>query len=468
MSSYLKINANQAGPFDNNYNLVDFDIPAGVYDFSESYVNLNMGITYASIPAGSTVYSSVDSVGDDNFYYNCDIVRTAVLDSEVMPSMENLRECNTFGQNIKHLTLSDSEKLNEYGYNTPSIRTIGQKGDFQTFKPVDGEVNNIGTVVGRNIPNPEWKIKLKDILEGLGNVKEYPGDKLGKTRLSLELLPGLFKSIIFNPLRNYNNPGTSIPVAAAALGATTLESNAAEFTAENIPLYVGMPITIVRAGGANSNNVITGIELGTDGKITISLSTALAAAVAAADTIELNASATTTLSFTHAELVVKKLNKVKSDVKELTYLTYSTEVAEGTSLEVYERLFYVEPECVNLFVMFPQGNISYNDNLQQFRLRINNVDATNRNVEFQDALYMDRLNMTLMNAGKQLKNLRQYNPFTKAGASGPENGETLKIIANPMPLTAQQKQVQLTFQSSAGVNIPSIVLFKQLYKSIKL
>jgi hypothetical protein len=37
MASYIKIEASQSGPFSDNFNNIDFDIPDEDYDFSKSY-----------------------------------------------------------------------------------------------------------------------------------------------------------------------------------------------------------------------------------------------------------------------------------------------------------------------------------------------------------------------------------------------------------------------------------------------
>ena len=55
--------------------------------------------------------------------------------------------------------------------------------------------------------------------------------------------------------------------------------------------------------------------------------------------------------------------------------------------------------------MFPGANRNEIDSLntidlKEYRLRVDNVDMVNRDIEKNGNLYQDRINMTLINAGK--------------------------------------------------------------------
>lgn len=66
--------------------------------------------------------------------------------------------------------------------------------------------------------------------------------------------------------------------------------------------------------------------------------------------------------------------------------------------------------CMNALLFLPTTTVFPNaDNMTDYRLRINGIDATNRAVQYAQSLYNDRLLMTFENMGKQYK-LKRLNP----------------------------------------------------------
>lgn len=163
---------------------------------------------------------------------------------------------------------------------------------------------------------------------------------------------------------------------------------------------------------------------------------------------------------------------------ELQYATYKNEEDNGNGLTTFSRQYNVEPECFNLYVCLPDsalgdlwstmtGGIQYDS----YRIRSDNVDLTDRDIEVYSALYNDRIAMTLLNANLQLKSLNPYIMDVKnAYYNNRIRGTPPTVfLGNPLPQTPTNKLVQLTINGDStlgGVN--SVQLYKQVFKSIKL
>jgi len=153
---------------------------------------------------------------------------------------------------------------------------------------------------------------------------------------------------------------------------------------------------------------------------------------------------------------------------EIDYSTFSTDESNGNSLTSYQRQFQVEPEAVNVLAMFPSPDddlVSVNNDITSFRFRINNHDATDRQVSVDSPLYYDRLGMTLGNMGERLRGLAQNsgcpsettdwdNVYSKTGLK-------VTMLANPLPQTMNEKNLQVNI-SSGGGGVKKIALFKEL------
>lgn len=200
-----------------------------------------------------------------------------------------------------------------------------------------------------------------------------------------------------------------------------------------------------------------------------------------------------------AELVLHKLGNPGKTPNKLQYMSFSTEQFTTTAQQNFQRMFQLEPEAVNVLIMFPSGNADLFSNMtteeaalaggsryqiDKFRLRLDNDDLMNRNVKPYDPLYYDRLNMTFMNMGYKLRNVHEWasriwldpqlNPDTAADSynSVPERklgALRSLIISNPVPATKQEKQLQVNIDCiTAAYGISKLCLFKQVMRSVGL
>ena len=111
--------------------------------------------------------------------------------------------------------------------------------------------------------------------------------------------------------------------------------------------------------------------------------------------------------------------------------------------------------------MFPGANRNEIDSLntidlKEYRLRVDNVDMVNRDIEKNGNLYQDRINMTLINAGKSLKDINEtINPPNKYkfndGSATANSGIT--TIMTPTPLTNTEKLLQVNMTTTQDVGL---------------
>ena len=167
-----------------------------------------------------------------------------------------------------------------------------------------------------------------------------------------------------------------------------------------------------------------------------------------------------------AELVLRRVQNPQN-VGTINYNTYSTEQVNGNGRTNYTNLFTVEGEASNVILMFPDGNdglISVNEDIASWRLRLNNNDLTDRDVDKDSPLAHDRLALTLNNMGYSLRNLNK-----NAGKSNAQSWTgtytdakfNTQLILNPLFQTPNTKLLQVNI-NAGGAGVKAVNLYKQL------
>ena len=345
-----------------------------------------------------------------------------------------------------------------------------------------------GTILSRNIDHA-LKIPLRQ-LDGIGDVTDLCG-KVGNLDLHFELNVGKYvvtpyqftgtRTTHFGQTANtvFNNytPGAIQPW-------TTLTTTALFDTLDDSPYFVGQQLSLTATGAGTTPPAtaavlfqITGIEwlrttVGTDIagalKLTVTgLPDSIAANNAFTDiTCDGVTPTSSNLVFKSAELIlVKKHPSTVEDCDGMTWNRWSTEQDNGNALLSFSKQYVVEPNANTLFVTFPDDTetLSHNNVITDVLMRVDNVDLTNRIVKTKSPLYYDRLNMSMMNIGKELKSLTEMNynilNTTTAGAYGAD-GNRLVMFANPLPITISTKLLQLNVNCSAATGLNKINLYK--------
>ena len=174
----------------------------------------------------------------------------------------------------------------------------------------------------------------------------------------------------------------------------------------------------------------------------------------------------------NASLVLYKLGNPPK-VGEITYTEYSTEEHTAGGVTNFQRQFQCEPEAMNLYIFKADEQHSKNEpnGIQNYRLRIDQEDATDRDVVYRSPLYYDRLNATLNNSKHSVENLDEESREIDVAntrttqAYYQQANKSLVCVANPLPITPTEKLVQVNIVSAAAT-LNNVNLYKELLKTI--
>lgn len=469
--SYIKLNSLEDGPYSSTYNNVELEIPAGDYDFSKSYVQLQCSMpdtltaTDINLPFLSSIQvnpatttAGKKSVGS---LYPISLIKNASLSTDNVGRLQDGRRTNVLRQNLKDIMLSQADKISQQN------STYNMIGNFRDGHNIlFRKIERNGTLNSQLVQSP-IRIDLKDLFS-LDGLQQYRGSKLGNTRIHLELQPGV---MVPQQLNNNAAVISGIVVKAFVVGATVIKCVYSQD--RPCPFYNGLSIDVPIDPIATEPKRITGIAYNvTDNTYDLTIDSVMVGALAADGAFSATAylSTATAQSFVinKVEIVLKKYNNPLPLVPSLNYRTFTTEEVNGFAIGTYSKMFYLEPECVNLFILFPQtlenGILSIKDPLMTYRLRVDNVDLTNRDILVDSPLYYDRINMTFNNAGNdfKLKNLQMTNNPAFIGA----DMNKLMMICSPVPPTQKEKLLQVSITASKA--IPRMILFKQCLRSVNL
>lgn len=187
-----------------------------------------------------------------------------------------------------------------------------------------------------------------------------------------------------------------------------------------------------------------------------------------------------------AEIVLRKLGAVPKMPAQLNYMSWSTEEFTSNGAQTnFQRMFQLEPNAVNVFMMFPSNDLfSIKDGFDNYRLRLGgpggNQDLTDRDVKVggalgmqKDPLYYDRLSMTMLNAGYPMKSMLEQNMNVVVAEVANDNARrddagNLTIVANPVPATPYEKLLQVNMNFAANKGLTELALFKQVMRGVAL
>ena len=465
MDKFIKIQANQGAGFNSVKRLCDFDIPAGpVYDLSESYVNLvcSVDTNDNGNNGGQGVYEIKSTFdGKENVFPTVSFIKNAHLSSAKDGQICNVRKVDCLQSTLHQFTKSYQDIAGEE-YHNPTNTMSKQFTRNSIFR----ELHKEGTVESLS-KEARVIIPLKDVFDYC-NYGEYDGSRHGQTRLGLELQVDKLalststddNHASFRDRNKFGSHTTPNPLVATL---TTITSDYKFRSLEESPYFVGMKLDITgvdQAGVAanyTATRKVTGIQYVKDGsannrKVVLTLSAAIfdAAPAVTATTYDITVGITDIAGgtgigspvFSAAELVLKVVGQPQGlDAKARQYQTYLSEEYQGGTNTNHQHQVNIEPNCSGVYIMYPNEVISENDGLNagaSYRLRHNDMDLTNRNVNFFTPVHKERNLMTLSNSGYPVKNLIALAPASKEdesqGASyeGVTNTIDVKMVASPL------------------------------------
>ena len=492
MDAYLKIQSVQGGEFTSSQNLVDFVIPEGhVIDLNDTFIQLNgnVEITESATAGGVGVYNvglqwvTADGANRPKFP-NVSVIKNANLDCARKGRIENIRRVDILRSNLATYTDTQKEQLN-HSYMDAS----------QLPQPIDnqqvglfGTLNKLGTVSSLQRSSVPIMIRLSDVFE-FARVEEYDTSKAGQTRIHLELNLDKIEAVqymkdasIIAGMKKFLNITTEVTGNNITIGRQDQATDTATVfsSIHDMPYYVGQKLLISAQGNGGASTItdapvviseIVWDKNALGGTVTLKFSQdwgGLLTAGQSYENITAKISDATAVNYrmNSAELVVRKVDN-PSGLDQINYNTYSTEETNGNSLTSFQDLYTVEGESSNVFIMFPDGNdglVSNNNDVEAWRLRLNNIDLTDRDVLKSTPLAFDRLAMTLNSAGYSLGNLNKNAGNTvSTGWSNvyTDSKLTSQLIANPLFQTASTKLLQVNITAGGG-GVKKLAIFKQL------
>jgi hypothetical protein len=483
MDKYIKYNSTQGGPFTASQNLCDFHIPSdGVYNLRDSYITLNVkvDVTESSTTGGTGVYATnlrwASSGTDHPQYQNVALVKNCSMSCARRGTIESLRRVDILKQNLATITKNQRTRYDE-SYLAAS----------QLIDPINGaqfglnqDINKIGSVKSRELSIVPVQIKLSDLFD-FCHTPEYDTTRAGQTRIHLELNVDKISAVQANLRNSWANADFKFMDDVTATSdnqeVKTLVVTQQVPSLQVSPFYVGQKLTFTgdNNGSAISatDAVISAIELNkSTNKMTLTFEQAITTLVTTGHVFnnivaDVTTFASASVEFSFAEIALKKVTSPMG-MDEIDYSTFSTDESNGNGLQNYQRQFQLEAEAVNVLGMFPSefdDLVSENNDVNSFRFRINNHDATDRDVSVNGPLYYDRLGMTIGNMGMRLRGLAQNagapNETTNWDSVYDKAGLNIRMMANPLPQTMNEKNLQVNI-TAGGAGVKKLVLYKEL------
>ena len=513
MNRIVRLQSNQTGNFTESNNIISFKLPPAVYDMSSSYLQLNASVVKA---IGTVGKDDLNALFDFNVEYdetsvcvnNVVMVRRSSMRTGLLGTIEDRLRNDVLEQNLLQYTHALEEHDGEF------YKQLVQPFNFQgTKKNMFIEYEQEGARPSTLLRNVPINIPLSQ-LTSLGSMSMCPIDAMGGATLELEIQPQLFKLI----------KNTNMPPVPAVLGGTanddmedmTQASGADETIGIQVPfvlsrdfslagslsdspLYVGACITIIgtpsdTAGTPDfafdgANRVVASINIDRDTGVLSFTTTGSCGDMPTGTSLGTVSWAFSDfitgpkLQITSAEIVLKQITNPPPSQKALTYTCFETEQLGVAGTSLLNHTFRLPPNCFNSIIMLPKitavnNVISSLNELESYRLSIDNIPVVNRRVVVKDArdnLHYDLIQRSLSLGGYRVGNMTeiirdaQEVPLTSQyrGQNSDGREEDMIIIGCPTIPTNESKLLQLEL-SAAGDDIVSVIVFKQLIKTVNL
>lgn len=496
MSKFIKINSRQSVINARN-NVVDFDTPPfGTYSLKDSYVNIN-----CSIPILESVNSGITNNDDtginpyriiwnepgaqQNSLYNIAFVKNCMMKTKKQ-DLEFIRDVHILQMALNELTLTQEQK---YSMDYRRIANVFDRSLVQGG--LNCELHGEGSIMSREVEFPV-KIPLSQLFS-LGRLTAFDADKHGSVRVRLELNLDKLEAqpVVYNSAND--GSGTDTPtnlfVGADDITATANNQTVNQLvitdipkTKEDSPYWVGQKLIVDFDNNGNPGKTaarISEIEF-INADNTSSPSVADLGKIRL--TFESNLTTLTTTGHVMNNVVINYCQYQDSTIEvescemvlarvsgsmpaNITYRTFTTEQYNAGGNTNFKRLFEVEPNAMNLLVLQPKPLVSNNETMTDYRISVDNIPTTDRQVKKHTPLYYDKMVSGLGNMGLPLQNLLETNETVDSQNPTKDTlYNQLLVIAEPLPLTDNMKLVQLEFTDASGVN--KLNIYKQVVRQL--
>ena len=514
MENFVKLQSTQ-GIFDTsgNKNLVDFQLPAnsGSYDLSQSFINVNCSIETATTDAVDDDANAPDPVynvglvfneserGTANSFRSLITPENAVLVKNARMlcakgKVEDIRKVDCLRSNLALYKQSDDNQVrNTYGL---SNWTDSDSMPKQPFNALHGT-----GVQGSEKRSHDIRIPVSSIFE-MGKSTVWDTSYYGHTKINLEL--NLQKLLVLDKttatladnrylLRSATDKYTQMKditsTGAGAVGDSnfSLVSKIVYESIEDSPFYVGQRCSLAKGAGTGTltpkvvqiskiTHAINTTKQPSDaggtvdhaGSIVIELTTTYGTMTAGQTltglTLTPKDKTSAPITINNIELVAKM-----SDETETEPTQYTTFVSQEDSAPVsanISRTYSIPPNTTNCYVMF-NNPIYSSEELDSYRITLDGVDLTNREVKVGSGLHYDLISQVFTNRGQAIGCLLEEmkNPLIVRGvASATEN---MVVIMFPVKLKNATTQLGLELTANATKNLSGkIIVYSEVVKEL--
>lgn len=522
-SKFLKIQSLEAGSFTPSKNIVTFELPTNAtYDLNQSYIILEVQPNI--VPIEIDTLNGVPFKGflpyfltHDGLFTNAGpeasmtgingvLVRNSRFYSDRLGRLEDIRNSNQIMNYMSYFKHSIDEQTGTGYYSI-----LSPPSDVNIFDRYNSTLQKQGGTFTDLNQRFQWQVPLKEFLN-LGTMQSFNTTNMGNVRIQVELDLAKIGATTYC---NANNDALHFGSASnlqindiddvSGTITTIVTSNKLGLDLAKSPYFVGQVIRVLAtpttAGGGvaepaaidESAIIITNIAVITDvsdanlGCLELTLSRSIGSLIAGQSYTAVNVAGSTEpggyfgnrfFDLQSAELRLKQIPMVP--MNELTYITITNESDNGLGLPVFNKQYFLEPECIG-FILICSGDVPFvggNGTVVSFRLAVDNVDVVgNRDVidDLNNGLQYDLLNKLFLNLGIPLKNtmqraLRMDEIFTDNTQLIGGNG-ALTFVGSPTAQTPTMKILNVSLTGSVAQGAPgiqAIQLYKFLVKNVKL
>jgi hypothetical protein len=497
---YVKFQANQAGNFTSDANVVEVVIPGGsAYNLRDSYLQIYTSIATTETAGSTGVHMCQLAFNGSNQHFpNSCLVQNASVECSARGQIESLLRCDVLSQAKQLIGRSQRETQT---YDRLSCNAaVDPNGNVRSSVFLNETKQGAVISTQREVPIP---IRLGDVLESM-NTPMYDGRVLGDLTLRFDLnAPGGSAPRIVGqemlPAATTQWDWLQCNDVAANLGGQNTLTVKVGATLKAVPTiadygyYVGQKLTVVATavggGGAVAGNqtnlVITNITWtpGTPTALVITLSADWCTTGVGETYTDVRVSgfvqaATITPTFNRCEVVMKRIGNPPpvSMPKKWTWRTYQTTPDTGpVGVLDMNRQYTLSPESDAALITFPQSSVlpfSINQDISQYRLSVNNIQMTNKNVgvvvNATSPFAYDRLTAVMGKMGIPVRNLLLRGADSAAltyALSYPLATEQV-MFGTTMPVTLNAKQLTVKVILT-GNQVGQLVIFASVPRMIE-
>ena len=513
MENFVKLQSSQ-GIFDvsGNKNLCDFQLPAnsGSYDLSQSFININCKIETTSTDAVVGDADAPDPIYNMGLVINESarghggIAFKTLINPENAVLVKNARMLCSKGK-IEDIRKVDCLRSNLALYKQSDDNQVRNTYGLSNFADNDSMPKQpLNSLVGEGLQASEKRdhdvrIPLSSIFE-MGKSTVYDTSYYGHTKLNLEL--NLNKLAVINKtsaalsdnrylLRAATDKYTQMKdmlstgrTGVAGSSDNALVSKVPYESLEDSPFYVGQRCDLAKTGGtgtlaasvvqiksvklavstdkqptdAGANQVVGGNLII---QLTAPVGTMTTGQTLTGITLTPKNPTTAPIIINNIELVAKMSSETETEATQ--YTTYVAQEDTAPAGDSINRTYSLPPNTTNCYVMF-NNPIYSSEALDSYRITMDGVDLTNRDVKVGSALHYDLISQVFINRGQAVGNLNEEMNNGLSERGGTNDTENMVVVMFPVKLKSSNTQLGLELNGTALSG--KIIVYSEVIKEL--